>query len=276
MIFKRLKSKAIVNVTHFTALCKRYVSLILSDKFSFLTLILQAPIMLIVIKLACSKEFSYYYATTTMFVISAILVVMSTLNSYREVCKEREILIRETTAGLDSSAYILSKVVVQSIICFFQSLVIVIGTKYIIDFNIEGFVPYLHYFLFTWLILVCSTCIALFISSVLKSSDSAILPVLFIIIAQVVLSGAIIDLPKEISFISMITITRWALGGYSYIFDFKFLADNYSVNGMVFPQAIKEIYTTPYATVVLVLLGITIITIILSILTIKKLGKRKP
>ena len=279
MFFKKLKSKLFVNVTHFQALCKRYVSLIFSDKLSLFTLLLQAPVMLGVIYLACSKNFGYYEASVTMFVISCICVVMATLNSYREICKERDVLIRETNAGLDSTAYILSKVCIQGIICFFQALVLVVGSQFIINFNISGFVPYYHYFMMTFLILLSSTCIGLFISAILKSSDSAILPVLFIIIAQVVLSGAIIDLPSNLSFLTYFAVTRWGLGGYAQIFDFKGLADSINAGsiaaGLPPVVTVKPIFLTSYITNVLVLIGISVVCITLAILAVKKFRKRK-
>ena len=270
MIFKKLKSKFFVNMIHFKALCKRYVSLICANKLSLLTLVLQAPVMVIVIKLACSKTFEAWYAPTTMFVISAICVIMATLNSYREVCKERDVLIREINAGLDSTAYILSKFFVQTIICFLQALVIVAGSILIIDFNITDPIVYVRYFLFTFLILVSATCFGLFVSTILKSSESAILPILFVIIAQVVFSGVIIKLEGGMKYISYIVISRWAVGGYSHIFNFKGL-----VGAETVPTLDGLIYQTPFYVDVLALILMSLVCIILSVISIQKLKKRK-
>ena len=269
MFFKKLKSELFVNITHFSALCKRYVALIFSDKISLLTLLFQAPIMLVVIDIACSDNFGYWQATVTMFVISVICVIMATLNSYREICKERDILIRETNAGLDSTAYILSKVWVQGIICFFQALVLVIGTNFIIEFNISEFIQYLHYFIVTFLTLLASTCVGLFISAILKNSDSAILPVLFIIIAQVVLSGSIIDLPKNLNWLTSVAVARWSVGAYSQIFNFKGLAEAAGV------PVLKDIYKVSYFANVSVLIAISLVCVILSVLAVKKFRKKK-
>ena len=269
MIFKKLKSKFFVNMIHFKALCKRYVSLICANKLSLFTLILQAPIMVGVIKLACSTTFNAFYAPITMFVVSAISVFMATLNSYREVCKERDILIREINAGLDSTAYILSKFFVQTVICFLQSLVIVVGSVLIIEFNITDPMVYVRYFLFTFLILVSATCFGLFISTILKSSESAILPVLFVIISQVVFSGVIIKLEGAMKFISYFVVSRWAVGGYSHIFNFKGLefASDKTINSII--------YEVPFYVDVLALLIMSLVCIILSVISIQKLKKRK-
>ena len=269
MIFKKLKSKLFVNAVHFKALCKRYINLICANKLSLLTLILQAPVMVLVIKLSCSSEFNAWLAPTTMFVISAICVIMATLNSYREVCKEREILTREINAGLDSTAYILSKFVVQTLICFLQAIVIVVGSYFIINFNITDIMVMVRYFLFTFLILVSSTCFGLFVSTILKSSESAILPILFVIISQVVFSGFVIPLNGAMKYISYVVVSRWALGGYSHIFGFSTLPNAPA------PGLDNPIYQTPFFVDVVALIAMSFICIVLSVISIKKINKRK-
>ena len=272
MLIKKLKSKLFINMTHFKALCLRYVSLICADKISLFSLIFQAPIMLAVILMACSTEFNVlFFAQMTMFVISVICVIMATLNSYREICKERDVLIRETNVGLDSTSYVLSKVCVQGVICFFQTIVLVLGTSLYFDFGVVGFFPYVKYFFFTYLVLLSSTCIGLFISAILKSSDTAILPVLFIIIAQVVLSGAIIDLPQSTAWLSGITITRWAMAGYGRIFNFQAYPDA-SIPGL----ELKPIFSATLLQSTLVLIAISIVSIALAALAVKRLRRRRP
>ena len=274
MFIKKLKSKLFVNVTHFNALCRRYVALIFADKLSLFTLIFQAPVMVLLMFLALKSDFTYKEAPVTMFIIACVCVIMATLNSYQEICKEREILIRETNAGLDSTSYVLSKVFIQGIICLFQALILVIGTSLFVDFNITSIGSYLNYFFFTFLILLSSTCIGLFISALLKNSNSAILPVLFIIIAQVVLSGAIIDLPENLHFLSIFAISSLALGGYAHIFDFAGLAHNIEVQ-TGFPVKLKPVFTQSYATCVLVMIGISLLCVILTVLLVRKLRKKK-
>ena len=268
MLLKKTRSKVLVNVNHFKALCKRYFALLFSDKVSFFMLLFQAPIMTFIIDFACNKPFNgYLESEMTLFVIATVCVIMATLNSYREICKERDILIRETNAGLDSSAYVLSKVVVQGVICLFQALIIVLGTSLYFDFKITKVYSYINYYFFTFLILMAATCVGLFISAILKNSDSAILPVLFIIIAQVVLSEAIIQLPKNFEFLSYFAITRWALGGYGHIFNFQRFKDA--------GVPVSCAFNSTYATCVLVLIGICILCIILTIITVKRLRKKR-
>lgn len=270
----RLTAKARMNLLHFRAMTRRYISIILSDKLSLLTLLLQAPLMLFIIFLTCSKEFTYFDAMMTLFVIVTVAITMAILNSYREVCKEREILKREYDAGLDSISYIMSKITVQSLICLFQTIIIVSGVLTFINFNFaEDRIVYqiILFYTIIFLTYLASTSFGILISSVLKSSESAVLPVLFIIISQVVLSGALMDLPKNIEWLSSITIAKWSLGALGEVFDIRGLAQNYQFG----PQPLRAIYETPFAAGICVLIGIIVLCCILSILSIKRNVYRK-
>lgn len=273
----RLHAKIKMNHLHYRAMTKRYFSIIFSDKLSLCTLLLQAPIMLLIIFMTCSKEFGYYDAMMTLFIIVTIAITMAILNSYREVCKERDILKREYDSGLDSIAYIMSKITVQSIIALLQTLVLVSGVLSFIHFNFtpgHEFVQILLFYVIVFLTFLAATSFGIMISSVLKNSDSAVLPVLFIIISQVVLSGALMDLPKNIEWVSTITISKWSLGALGFVFDIHGLAQNYDVGGMIVAQPLRLVYETPFLASILVLIGIIVVCSVISILSIKKNTKR--
>jgi len=275
----RFFEKFKMNTLHYFAMTYRYISIILSDKLSFITLILQAPIMLLIIFLTCKKDFTYYNAMMTLFVIVTIAITMAILNSYREVCKERDILKREYDAGLNPISYILSKITVQSIICLFQTLIIVTGVLLYLDINYDPgkeFQTILLFYVIIFLTYMASTSFGIMISSVLKNSESAVLPVLFLIISQVVLSGALDDLPKSIEWVSIITISKWSLGALGQVVNMRDLARYYDPTntGIVKPQNLREIYETPFLPCLIVLLSIIFICTIISIISIKRNTKR--
>lgn len=275
----RFFEKFKMNTLHYFAMTHRYISIILSDKISFATLILQAPIMLLIIFLTCKRDFTYYNAMMTLFVIVIIAITMAILNSYREVCKERDILKREYDAGLDSIAYILSKISVQSMICLLQTIVIVTGVLLYIDISFDpgtALQTILLFYLVIFLTYMASTSFGIMISSVLKSSESAVLPVLFLIISQVVLSGALDDLPDSINWVSFITIAKWSLAALGGIVNIKDLARYYDPlnSGLIKPQPLREIYETPFIIGFIVLICIIVICTIISIVSIKRNTKR--
>lgn len=261
-----------LNLIHYGAMVKRYLALILSDKLSFITLLLQAPIMVVLIKLTCNKDFSYYNAMMTLFVVVVIITTMSILNSYREITKEREIIKREVQSGLDTKSYIISKITVQSIIALYQSIVIASGVLIFVDVPLDpnpGYRIFMLYFV-CFLTYMASVSFGLCISSIVKSSDSAVLPVLFIIVAQVVLSGALMDLPKEISFLSVITIAKWSCGALGGIFDIKGIYLSYYGGNENPYDPLRGIYNVDFRLCILMLVMFIVVFLLLSIIFIRR------
>ena len=101
-----------MNFTHFRVCVRRYFELILNDRVSAVTLMLQAPIMLLLISFICPYDSfatpqGIWNADNALFIITVVAAMMGILNSYREVCKEREVFAREYHAVLDVTAYML-------------------------------------------------------------------------------------------------------------------------------------------------------------------------
>ena len=105
----------------FTVLVQRNLRLILNDKLTMASLILQAPFMVLVIKMVVDPDcftsnLINIGSRTALFIISAMAAFMGTLNSYREICKEREIILREASVGVSLLAVVLSKAFVLLLI----------------------------------------------------------------------------------------------------------------------------------------------------------------
>ena len=123
--FRRRSAR--MNLMHYRVLVRRYFKQIFTSLGTLLPLLLQAPVMLLIVYLVCQRE-AFTMKTpeflTGANVILFMLVVMSALmgilNSYREICKEREVLSREVFGGLDISAYVLSKFSVLAAVGLFQ------------------------------------------------------------------------------------------------------------------------------------------------------------
>ena len=108
-----------MNAMHFRVLTARYFRQIFTNPGIFLPLLLEAPILLILLIVVCKADSFTLKAVTDANTVIFLLVVMSALmgilNSYREICKEREVLAREVFGGLDVNAYALSKFVVLAV-----------------------------------------------------------------------------------------------------------------------------------------------------------------
>ena len=203
----------------FTVLVQRNLRLILNDKLTMASLILQAPFMVLVIKMVVDPDcftsnLINIGSRTALFIISAMAAFMGTLNSYREICKEREIILREASVGVSLLAVVLSKAFVLLLIEDVQAAILTFGfvrivnipqNHLLLDTDVEIFVSIL-------LMLVASSAIGLLISAIFKSGESAILVVLVLMIGQVVFSGIMFTLTGVAARIAAVVVCRWGWG----------------------------------------------------------------
>ena len=203
----------------FTVLVQRNLRLILNDKLTMASLILQAPFMVLVIKMVVDPDcftsnLINIGSRTALFIISAMAAFMGTRNSYREICKEREIILREASVGVSLLAVVLSKAFVLLLIEDVQAAILTFGfvrivhipqNHLLLDTNVEIFVSIL-------LMLVASSAIGLLISAIFKSGESAILVVLVLMIGQVVFSGILFTLTGVAARIAAVIVCRWGMG----------------------------------------------------------------
>ena len=83
----------------------RNFQLIWNNKLVLASLVLQAPLMVGVIFLVgdpdCfTSNLIDVGSRTVLFILAAVSAFMGLLNSYREICKEREIIFREASVGV--------------------------------------------------------------------------------------------------------------------------------------------------------------------------------
>ena len=98
----------------FVVLVERNLQLIWNDKLLLASLTLQSPFMVLVVKLTAdpncfTSNLVNIGSRTALFILAAMATFMGTLNSYREICREREIILREASVGVSLPAVVLSK-----------------------------------------------------------------------------------------------------------------------------------------------------------------------
>ena len=220
--FRRRSARA--NLEHFRVLTARYFRQIFTNAGILLPLLLQAPVMVLILFIVADTTAftsqNLLRANIILFMLVVMSALMGLLNSYREICKERDILAREVFGGLDVSSYVLSKTAVLSAVGAVQSALLFAGSLLFIDYNMPSpAVSYPRCFLTMILTNISVTALGLFISALLKKSESAILPVLIVIILQVVFSDCLISLDGAAGFIKYITPAAWGIAVFGNIFD---------------------------------------------------------
>ncbi|MCO7110869.1 ABC transporter permease [Gemmiger formicilis] len=203
----------------FVVLVERNLQLIWNDKLLLASLTLQSPFMVLVVKLTAdpncfTSNLVNIGSRTALFILAAMATFMGTLNSYREICREREIILREASVGVSLPAVVLSKAAVLLLVEVLQAAILALGFVSIVH------VPQNHLLLETdmeifitvLLTMFSSSCIGLLISALFTSGESAILAVLVLMIGQVVFSNIMFTVTGAAATISNIIVCRWGMG----------------------------------------------------------------
>lgn len=228
----RRRRSARANFQHFRVVTARYFKQIVTAPGILLPLLLQAPVLVCILYIAGDTESfvnrSVWNANIVLFMLSVMSALMGILNSYREICKEREILAREIFGGLDSSSYVLSKCFVLFVVGAIQCAVLFGGSLIFVDYAFENpATGYLLCYLGLAFVNFAVTALGLFVSALLKKSESAILPVLLVIIFQVVFCDCVITLGEGTEFLRYITPVAWGIAVFGNVCGMNGWTDGY-------------------------------------------------
>jgi ABC-type multidrug transport system ATPase subunit len=203
----------------------RYVDLLLGDGKNLFILLAQAPVIAYLMTLVSrsdalvGRRADSYDAKTVLFMLSTVAVWFGIINAAREISKETAVLRRERLAGLGVGAYVLSKVLVLSLLVAVQSAatILVLGSDVrfpamgvLMDGRAELFVT-------TGLTSLAGLSVGLCISAWARTPDRAISLIPLALIPQILFSGVLFPFDKGISttrVLSWGTVSRWAMDAY--------------------------------------------------------------
>ncbi|MEN8906776.1 MAG: ABC transporter permease, partial [Clostridiales bacterium] len=217
------KNKTKDSFWQFKILMKRYFKLIFSDGLSLFLMLGQAPLMIFILSLVGDENSfkSSFMATQILFTVVCMSILIGILNSFLEVCKEREILRREYSSNVGLFPYLMSKIFVLSIFSIFQGIVLVIGSKYVIEMNDNSLFMSnsIDYGITLIISLIASAAMGLLISSYSVSTERATFMMPLAIIPQIVFSGVLFKLDGAVDTISYFIISRWSVQSLCSLFD---------------------------------------------------------
>ncbi len=202
--------------TQFCVLSRRYLKLTLSDMQRFIILLGQAPVVAILLGIVTNKNaFSIYENTSqVLFTLSCSAVWIGLLNSIQEICKERNIFKRERTVNLKLLPYICSKLVILSVICMVQSILMIFVFNMFIPFPTDYHLIWnlkFELIITTFLTLLAATSMGITISTLVTNTDRAMSIAPFFLIPQIIFSGFIFKLSGFSEKLSHFIIAKWSL-----------------------------------------------------------------
>lgn len=178
-----------------------------------------AIIMVIILLVTGTDMFVDYTATINgaNSIISACIWI-GLFNSIRSICKERAIIKREYRTGLHISSYILAHVVYELAICAAESLLVVLSVaiRYFENMPFDGLIFPMAVDLYITFLLVTfgSDMLAILISSIVRSENTAMTVMPFVLIIQLVMSGTVYTLSGAAERVSYLTLSKWGMNAF--------------------------------------------------------------
>lgn len=173
--------------------------------------------------------FILYTATKSgLFTLASACIWIGIFNTIQSICKEHEIICADYRSGMKISAFVISNVLWQAIICLVQTLIIFFICRIFIDFNSDGIV--LGYapieYVFTMFLLVFgSSMLGIMISSISSTPTTAMTIMPFVLIVQLILCGVLFKLDGVAEKISCITFSKWGMSAFGSIADMNTLEE---------------------------------------------------
>lgn len=145
--------------------------------------------------------------------LAAKLVIwVGVFNSIQNICREREIIKREHRTGLHISAYVAAHMIFQAALCAVQAVLMLVIFGFFMELPSEGVVTgsyYIDAFICFFLVLYAADMMGLAVSSVVKSTTTAMTVMPFLLIIQLIFSGSIFPLTGPAQKVSALTISKW-------------------------------------------------------------------
>jgi len=201
-------------------LTQRYGELLWRDRVNLGLLLAQAPIVGLLLSLVTPTDIytpSQLGSTEqVLFLFSLAAIWFGTINSAREIVKERPVYLRERMVNLRVWPYVLSKFSVLAALSVIQALaLLVIVSIKTNQMPSQGILPLFPAPVEMYITLVLTSFAGvsggLLVSSLVSSADRAMSIVPVVLIAQVIFSGSVFDLLGPAQLLSYVAISHWCL-----------------------------------------------------------------
>lgn len=231
-------------------------------------------------------EFSH--TQTGLFMLVCVAIFVGICNSIQEVCKERNILKREYMTNLNLGSYVLSKLIIQALLCALQMILVLgifaifVSGKQLSSSGVIFGSIWVEYFITMFLLCFASDVLALFISSIVKNSSTANIFIPIVLIVQIVFSGVLFDLGKTFDKIAYLMFSKWGIAGLAITSHLnnaraKFLLDNPNFELQLGPNmsSVHSIFSSEVSNLLCVWGVLLLFVIVLSVLSVLFLTRIK-
>ena len=149
------------------------------------------------------------------FALVMVCIWNGCFNSIQVICRERDVIKREHRSGMHISSYICAHMIYQALLCLLQTAVTVYITRAVgVEYKGPGLVtPFMivDFGISMFLIAYASDMLALWVSTLSRTTTTAMTIMPFVLIFQLVFSGGMLALPEWTKSITPLTISNPAL-----------------------------------------------------------------
>lgn len=166
--------------------------------------------------------FDYYHTRSAGFILVCAVIWGGLFNSITLVVKERQNVKMKLSKGISPMDFVWSRTIPQMILCAIQSAIIT-SSIYVVSTNYNNPVPetgllldnvYVEYGITFWLLSISADMLGLFVSCLAKKTTVAIATAPYILLAQLVFSGMVLDLKDWSETVSKFMLSRWGIAAF--------------------------------------------------------------
>ena len=152
-------------------------------------------------------------ASSVLFLMTFASIMFGCVNAIREIVKEAPIYKRERSVNVGILPYMFSKIVVLSVLCLFQSLVLILCISVFDPFQHSTFLPpFLEIYISLTLTSLAGLMLGLMVSALAPNSDRAGGTVPLLLLPQVIFSGAVFPLTNWfLQIVGVFFPARWSM-----------------------------------------------------------------
>ncbi|MBQ6583118.1 MAG: ABC transporter permease [Mogibacterium sp.] len=173
-------------------------------------------IIFLIISVLPEDMFLAYGSTRNgCFALICAGVWIGVFNSIQSVCRERDIIKREHRSGLHMSAYVIAHMLYELMLCFAEALIVTVVVAFAMRENLPAhgtILPVvLELFVTFFLLIYSSDILGLMISSIVRTSNTAMTVMPFVLIIELIMCGYIFPLSGFSEKLSFWTVSKWTL-----------------------------------------------------------------
>jgi len=217
---RREKTFAQPRIRQLAILTRRYLELVLADKKNLALLLLQAPViglLLVLVSRGDGLTSGRIEAKKLIFMLATTGVWFGVINSAREICKEANVLRRERLAGLHAGPYVLSKMIVLTLLVIVQSALLIGVVAAATRLPPSGVLmpPLLEIYVTIVLAGCAGIALGLCVSAIATTPDKATSLIPIVLVPQVLFAGIMFGLKGPTAMISTLVSARAAVDAMS-------------------------------------------------------------